>query len=231
MRVVFVHGACVRDGSWWWHRTAALLQAGGVPSVSPMLPSCGEAGRPGGTDGAGLAEDVSAVRQVLQDRDEPTIVVAHSYGGIVTAEAAAGIESVRHLILISSYLPEIGQSLSDFGDGTPAPFLDVDLEAGTFGVRPELLADTFLQDCDADIQTQALEHLARQSVRVTGQPVAAAAWQQVASTYVVCTQDRGTPAGLQREFARKASEIIELDTGHHPFLSQPAAVRDLVLSR
>ena len=25
MRVVFVHGACVRDGSWWWHRTAGLL--------------------------------------------------------------------------------------------------------------------------------------------------------------------------------------------------------------
>lgn len=29
MRVVFVHGACVRDGSWWWHRTAELLQERG----------------------------------------------------------------------------------------------------------------------------------------------------------------------------------------------------------
>ncbi|WP_211173578.1 alpha/beta fold hydrolase [Pseudonocardia xinjiangensis] len=96
-----------------------------------------------------MTEDVAAVRQVLQDSDEPTVVVAHSYGGIVTAEAAAGVASVRHLLLISSYLPEVGQSLSEFGDGTPAPFLDVDLAAGTFGVRPELLVDTFLQDCDA----------------------------------------------------------------------------------
>ena len=139
MRVVFVHGACVRDGSWWWHRTAELLQERGVPSVAPALPSCGEAGLPGGAGGPGLPEDVAAVRQVLQDGDEPTIVVAHSYGGIVTAEAAAGIGSVRHLLLVSSYLPEVGQSLSDFGDGTPAPFLDVDPDAGTFGVRPELL--------------------------------------------------------------------------------------------
>ena len=229
MRVVFVHGACVRDGSWWWHRTAELLQERGVPSVCPALPSCGEAEDPGGAAGPGLAEDVAAVRRVLQDGDEPTIVVAHSYGGIVTAEAAAGVGSVRHLLLVSSYLPEVGQSLSAFGNGSPAPFLDVDLDAGTFGVRPELLTETFLQDCDADVQAQAPAHLARQNVQVTAQPVSAAAWQHVPTTYLVCAEDRGTPAGLQREFARRAGRVVELDAGHHPFLSQPAAVRDLVL--
>ena len=230
MRVVFVHGACVQDGSWWWHRTAKLLQERGVPSMAPALPSCGEAGEPGGADGPGLPEDVAAVRQVLQDGDEPTVVVAHSYGGIVTAEAAAGVGSVRHLLLVSSYLPEVGQSLSDFGDGNPAPFLVVDPDAGTFQVRPELLVDTFLQDCDPEIQVQAADYLARQSVQVTGQPVGAAAWQQVPSTYLVCAQDRGTPARLQRGFARRAGGVVDLDAGHHPFLSQPAAVRDLLLS-
>ncbi|MEV6564861.1 alpha/beta hydrolase [Streptomyces kronopolitis] len=230
MRVVFVHGACVRDGSWWWHRTAELLRERGVPSVAPALPSCGEAGPSGGVSGPGLPEDVAAVRQVLRAGDEPTLVVAHSYGGIVTAEAAAGIASVRHLALVSSYLPEIGQSLSDFGDGGPAPFLDVDPDAGTFGVRPELLVDTFLQDCDPEVQAQAADHLARQSLRVTAQPVGAAAWQQLASTYLVCAQDRGTSPRLQREYARRAGSVVELDAGHHPFLSRPAAVRDLLLS-
>ena len=169
------------------------------------------------------------MRQVLQDGDEPTIVVAHSYGGIVTAEAAAEVSSVRHLLLVSSYLPEVGQSLSDFGDGTPAPFLDVDPEGGTFGVRPESLMETFLQDCDPETQAQAAARLARQSVQVTAQPVGAAAWQQVPSTYLVCAQDRGTPARAQREFARRAGAVVEFDTGHHPFLSRPAAVQDLLL--
>ena len=230
MRVVFVHGACVRDGSWWWHRTAQLLLDQGVPSVAAALPSCGEAGTPAGTGGPGLDEDVAAVRLILRDGDEPTIVVAHSYGGIVTAAAAADVGTVRHLLLISSYLPEVGQSLSDFSDGNPAPFLDIDPDAGTFGVRPELLVDTFLQDCDPDLQVQAVDHLSRQSVQVTGQPVGAAAWQQVPATYLVCAQDRGTPVRLQREFARRADNVVELDAGHHPFLSQPAAVRDLVLN-
>lgn len=230
MRVVFVHGACVRDGSWWWDRTARLLLDRGVRSVAPALPSCGEAGVPAGADGPGLADDVAAVRLVLMDGDEPTIVVAHSYGGIVTAEAADGISAVRHLLLVSSYLPEVGQSLSDFGNGNPAPFLDIDPDAGTFGVRPELAVDTFLHDCDPDTQAQAPDHLARQSVKVTGQRVGAAAWQQMPTTYLVCAQDRGTPARQQREFARRASSVVELDAGHHPFLSQPAAVCDLLLN-
>ncbi|MET9388283.1 alpha/beta hydrolase [Streptomyces sp. NPDC002928] len=230
MRVVFVHGACVRDGSWWWHRTAELLHERGVLSVAPALPSCGEAGLPGGAGGPGLSEDVAAVRQALLNSAEPTVVVAHSYGGIITAEAAACVRSVRHLVMVSSYLPEVGQSLSEFGDGSPAPFLDVDPDAGTFGVRPELLVDTFLQDCDPEVQAQAADRLARQSVQVTGQPVRAAAWQQVPSTYLICAQDRGTPPRLQREFARRAGSVVELDAGHHPFLSQPAAVRDLLLS-
>ncbi|MFD7875867.1 alpha/beta fold hydrolase [Streptomyces sp. NPDC059766] len=229
MRVVFVHGACVRDGSWWWHRTAELLRERGVLSVAPALPSCGEANLPAGTEGPGLSEDVAAVRQALLDGDESTVVVAHSYGGIVTAEAAAGVGSVRHLLLVSSYLPDVGQSLSEFGDGSPAAFLDVDPDAGTFGVRPELLVDTFLQDCGPDVQAQAADHLARQSVKVTGQRVGAAAWQQLPSTYLVCTQDRGTPPRLQREFARRADSVVEIDAGHHPFLSQPTAIRDLLL--
>jgi pimeloyl-ACP methyl ester carboxylesterase len=230
MRVVFVHGACVQDGAWWWQRTDELLQQRGVQSTAVKLPSCGEAGYPAGGSGPGLPEDVAALRQLLRDDDEPTVVVAHSYGGIVTAEAAAGIASVQHLLLISSYLPDVGQSLSSFGDGSPAPFLDIDMDNATFGVRPAMLVETFLQDCDPDTQTQAATRIARQSLQVTQQPVQSAAWQQVPTTYLVCTQDKGTPAMLQREFARRARNVVEVEAGHHPFLSQPATVRDLLLS-
>jgi len=227
MRVVFVHGACVRDGAWWWHRTAELLQQRGIASTAPGLPSCGEAGAAGGTDGPGLDEDVAAVRQVLLDGDEPTVVVAHSYGGIVTAEAALGVAAVRHLVLVSSYLPEVGESLSTFGGPEPAPFLDVDPGAGTFGARPELFAGTFMHDCP-ELADDAVRRLARQSASVLGQPVTAAAWQHVPTTYLVCAEDRGTPAAAQREFARRADAVVELETGHHPFLSRPQAVADLL---
>jgi len=231
MRVVFVHGACVRDGAWWWHRTAALLAERGVASVAAALPSCGEAGVPAGTDGPGLAEDAAALRGLLQATDEPAVVVAHSYGGIVAAQAAAGVAAVAHLVLVSSYLPEVGQGLQDFGGPEPAPFLDADPAGGTFGVRPDQLVPVFLQDCDEPVRAAAPQRLARQSLRVTGQAVTAAAWHDVPSTYLVCARDLGTPAARQRRFAERAGEVVELDAGHHPFLSRPDAVRDLVLSR
>lgn len=229
MRVVFVHGACVQDGAWWWHPTGELLAERGVHSAAPMLPSCGETGEVTGADGPGLAADVAAVRAVLTGSEEPAVVVAHSYGGIVTAEAAAGVDAVQHLLLVSSYLPEVGESLSSFGTEEPAPFLDIDPGGGTFTVRADAVADTFLQDCDVEVQRQALSRMARQSVAVLQQPVGATAWKELDSTYLVCAQDRGTPAERQRTFARRASRVVELETGHHPFLSRPAAVADLVL--
>ena len=230
MRVVFVHGACVRDGSWWWHRAAAALHERGISSVAPPLPSCGEGGRPAGPHGPGLPEDVAAVRAALTERDEPVVVVAHSYGGILAAEAAAGAQTVRHLVFVSSYLPEPGESLSTFGADPPPPFLDFDPDGGTFGARPELFAETFAQDCPPDIARDAAALLVRQTLAVTRQPVRAAAWHDVPATYVICTEDRGTPAAAQRQFSRRADTVIEVKAGHHPFLSQPQTIAGIIAS-
>ena len=218
MRVVFVHGACVKDGSWWWHPTAELLLDRGVPSEAPLLPSCGETG---GSLG-GLREDVAAVRAVLSASDEPTVVVAHSYGGIVAAEAAAG---VHHLLLVSSYLPEVGESLSTFGGEAPAPFLDIDPEGGTFTVRQDALAETFLQDCGPEIQQQATEKTARQSLAVLEAPVRSAAWQHVAEHVPRLRRGprhaRRAPAPVRREGrtgrrARRRPPPVPVPAGRRP---------------
>jgi len=235
VRVVFVHGACVRDGAWWWQPTGDLLAGSGVSSAAVLLPSCGETGAPVGGVGPGLADDVAALREELaagggddEDDRDGVVVVAHSYGGLVAAEAVTGVTSVTHLVLVSSYLPLPGESLSSFGGPEPAPFLDVDAASGTFGVRPEELLPTFVQDCP-EVASEAADRLARQSLAVLGHPVQTAGWQEVATTYLVCTEDRGTPAGAQRRFAERADRVVEVAAGHHPFISQPRAVADLVL--
>jgi pimeloyl-ACP methyl ester carboxylesterase len=134
MRVVFIHGACVKDGAWWWHPTADLLAQRGIESAAPLLPSCGETGETPNAEGPGVGDDVASVRKELLQSNEPTVVVGHSYGGIVAAQAAADVETVKHIVLISSYLPEVGESLSTFGSEEPAAFLRIDPDAGTFTV-------------------------------------------------------------------------------------------------
>jgi pimeloyl-ACP methyl ester carboxylesterase len=218
MKIVFVHGACVRDGAWWWARVAALLRAEGIESTSALLPSCGETGV---SSAASLAEDVEAVAELLRP-DDPTIVVAHSYGGVV-ATAAAVEGDVRHLVYVSSFLPAVGESLSTFSGPVPPPFLEFSAD-GTFSAVPSMMRDRFLHDCDDETTEAAIARLTRQTASVNAEPVKAAAWSKIPSTYLVCADDRATPPELQRSQAERAGRVVELPTGHHPMLSRPDLV-------
>lgn len=229
MELLFVHGALVRDGAWWWEPTATLLEARtGVRSRAVTLPSCGET--PSGRPEGGLAEDAAALRIALDDADGEVVVVAHSYGGTVVAEAGAH-PAVAHLVLVSSYLPDVGLSQGAImadeadpvvvavdGDGTVA----VDgYDATSFGAR-------FLQDADEGTQREAWSRVTRQSVAAFAAPTTAAGWQGVDTTYVVCVEDRSTSLALQRGYAARASRTVELPTGHHPFISRPDLVVDVL---
>jgi pimeloyl-ACP methyl ester carboxylesterase len=224
MRVVFVHGAFVRDGAWWWAPAGRLLAERGIASTAVALPSCGEAGTPPTGTGPGLADDVAAVRAALDADPEPAIVVAHSYGGMVVSEAAAGHPAVAGLAYISSFLPEPGQSLADLAASrNPVPTRQHD--DGSVSVIDHDLVPRFLHDvADPDLVSRARARLTPQSAAVFGTPVRAAAWQEVPAWYLVCADDRSTDPARQREHAARADRAIELPAGHHPFLSRPDLV-------
>jgi pimeloyl-ACP methyl ester carboxylesterase len=228
MDLVFVHGALVRDGAWWWRPAAALLeQRTGVRSA---LPSCLGDDTAGGlaVPGAGLAADAAALRCALDSVDDPegAIVVAHSYGGTVVAEAGAHT-AVARLLYISSYLPDVGTSQAGIGDAEPDPVSIAPNPDGTLalsGYSPSAFAERFLQDVDPRLHAGAWERLTVQSAAAFTTPVSAAGWRGVDSTYLVCADDRNTSTGLQRFHAARATRSVELPTGHHPFLSQPELV-------
>ncbi|MCU1404053.1 MAG: alpha/beta hydrolase [Glaciihabitans sp.] len=224
MELIFVHGALVRDGQWWWQPTAdLLLERTGIRSRAVALPSCGET-----TEeelAGGLVADAAALRRELDGVDS-AIVVGHSYGGTVIAEAGRH-PAIEHLLYISSYLPDVGQaqgmimsgesdpvSIGDNGDGTLGV---VGYDAASFGQR-------FLQDTDTDTQRLAFERVTTQAVGAFITPTTAAGWQGVDSTYLICGQDHSTSVELQRFHAGRATRSVELPTGHHPFISRPELV-------
>jgi pimeloyl-ACP methyl ester carboxylesterase len=230
MELIFVHGALVRDGRWWWRPTAELLrERTGIRSRALALPSCGETTpdeQPGG-----LVADAAALRGALDEIEAEhgagsAIVVGHSYGGTVIAEAGAH-PAVAHLLYVSSYLPDVGQSqgavmsgesdpvsIGDNGDGT----LSVSgYDAGSFGAR-------FLQDADEATQRAAWERVTAQSAAAFMTPTTAAGWQGVDSTYIVCADDRSTSVELQRWHAARATRAVEVAAGHHPFITRPEVV-------
>ncbi|MFD4249665.1 alpha/beta hydrolase [Amycolatopsis thermoflava] len=204
MRVVFVHGALVGDAAWWWSRMTPLLPE----SVAVELPSCG-----GGGD---LYTDVAAVRAALDDG--PAVLCGHSYGGVVMTEAAADHRAARHLVYVDSYLPDVGESLADVTGGV-APVEPAG--EGLVSLRPSL-APRYVHDCDPEVAADAMTRLVPQTAAAFTQPVRAAAWRSLPSTYVVCADDPATPPEVQREQAKRAGTVVEMACGHHPFLTRPA---------
>ncbi|WP_349899847.1 alpha/beta hydrolase [Parafrigoribacterium soli] len=230
MELIFTHGALVRDGQWWWKRAADLLEERtGIRSRSVLLPSTGETT----TDEAagGLVADAAALRRELDDVDS-AIVVGHSYGGTVIAEAGRH-PAVAHLLYVSSYLPDVGQSQAAIVSGESDPVSIGDNGDGTLSVSgydASSFAARFLQDADEAAQVQAWERVTAQSAGAFMTPTSAAGWEGVDSTYVVCGQDRSTSLELQRFHAARATRSVELPTGHHPFISRPDLVVDEIQS-
>lgn len=251
MELIFVHGALVRDGQWWWQRTAdLLLERTGIRSRSLALPSCGEVGDLNDADanaadrdstagpgavglaeaapGAdGLAADAAALRAELDAVDE-AIVVGHSYGGTVIAEAGAH-PAIAHLLYVSSYLPDAGQSQGAIMSGETDPVSITDAGGGMLGVSGYDAASfgaRFLQDADEQTQREAWERVTTQAAAAFVTPTTAAGWQGVDSTYIVCGDDRSTSVELQRSHASRATRSVELPTGHHPFITRPDLVVD-----
>jgi pimeloyl-ACP methyl ester carboxylesterase len=222
MKIVFVHGALVFDGAWWWSRMVEPLAALGLGSRAVELPSC--VAPPGASGGAvgDMYADADAVRAALDEEDEPVVLVGHSYGGMVITDAAAGHGNVKHLIYVTSVMPEHDETMASLGgSGEPGPWMDPRPEDGTMGIKADLTPDAFMQDCDEEAVAGALKRLTRQPLAIFGQTPRAVAWREKPSTYVVCAEDRATPPEVQREYARRAGRVLELPTGHHPMLSRP----------
>jgi pimeloyl-ACP methyl ester carboxylesterase len=222
--VVLVHGAW--GGSWCWERVVPLLEAREVRTATVDLPSVG--GPPDGT--GSLAGDAGAVVDVLDALEGPFLVCGHSYGGMVVTHAAAGREDVRRLVYLCAFMPDTGESLYALTGG-PGPWMDV-LEDGR--TLPDLahVAAVGYADSDPATRASAIARLRPQVPTPFSEPVPAAAWRDIPSTYVVCTEDRSLPVGVQREvFAPRAGEVVELVASHQPYYSMPDRIAELLAER
>src|SRR6201992_4474703 len=95
--IVLVHGAFVDQTS--WQPVADILTKKGynVTLVENPLTS--------------LAADVDATKQALAKQDGKTVLVGHSWGGVVITEAGND-PKVSALVYVSALAPDVGQSMA-----------------------------------------------------------------------------------------------------------------------
>lgn len=199
--LLLVHGAW--HGSWCWEPLRTLLENDGWRVDTVDLPSVGSSHH-------GMYDDAQAIREAING---PTVIVAHSYGGIPATQAAAGQPNVQHLIYVAAFQPDIGDSLLGMVGGTPPPWWQEDGEV-IHAKTPETVFFNYVADPPTD-------KLRPQSYRAFTDQVTNAAWRYTDSTYVICSNDNAIPVFAQEAMSQRATATERLDAGHSPFLSCP----------
>ncbi|MEA5362708.1 alpha/beta hydrolase [Amycolatopsis sp., V23-08] len=215
--LLLVHGAW--HGSWCWEPVQTLLVAHGWRVETVDLPSVAP-----DEDRPGLHDDARAVRAALDAIDGPVVVVAHSYGGAPVSEGAAGAPNVVHLVYVTAFQLDEGESLLGVVGGQPPSWWKVDGDLFT----PLTPHEIFFADVDPDVAAKAIARLRPQSYAVASDQLTAAAWKTVPSTYVVCEDDNAIPVFAQEAMAGRAGHVERLPSSHSPFLSHPAELTAIV---
>jgi pimeloyl-ACP methyl ester carboxylesterase len=111
------------------------------------------------------------------------------------------------------------------GSDGPPSWWDVRPEQGFMdALRPE---EVFYNDVDPATAAEYSGRLNHQSLDV-GHPLTDAAWRHVPTSYVLCELDGATPVDAQEAMSRRTRRIHRLQSGHCPFISQPAEVAEII---
>jgi pimeloyl-ACP methyl ester carboxylesterase len=215
--VVLVHGLFA-DGSCWSEVIARLQTAGlHVTSVQNPLTT--------------LPEAVASAERVLARQDGPTVLVGHSFSGMIVTDAGVH-PNVSALVYVAARAPDAGEDYTALAKGYPTP----PASAGIMfdGDEGRLSEEAFLRDFAGDLPeakakvlhaVQEPFHKALLAGKTTH-----AAWRSKPSYYAVSTEDRTINPDLERFMAKRmGAKTIEVKASHLSLISQPDAITQLIL--
>lgn len=215
--IVLVHGGFV-DGSGW-------------QAVYDLLTSDGYNVRVVQNPTLSLEGDVAATRQVIDAQDGPVVLVGHSYGGVVITEAGLS-DKVAALVYIAAFAPDKSESVNTLianpPPGAPVPPILPPQDGFLFLDREQFPA-SFAGDLPVEQARFMADSQVPWGVEALSGAVTEAAWRTKPSWYLVATDDRMIPPPAQRAMSERAGSTVRETPGSHSvYLSQPAAVADLI---
>ena len=215
--IVLVHGLFA-DGSCWTEVIPRLQEAGfNVTSVQNPLTT--------------LDEAVAEARRVLARQDGPTVLVGHSFSGMIVTEA--GIDpNVSAVVYVAARAPDAGEDYTELAKGFPTPPASAGIVFD--GDEGRLTEAAFLRDFAGDLPPARAKVLYAvqqpfHKALLTGK-TQHAAWRSKPSFYAVSTQDRTINPDLQRYMAKRmGATTIEVNASHLSLISHPKEISDLIL--
>ena len=215
--VVLVHGLFA-DGS-CWSKVIARLQKAGLNATSVQNPL------------TTLPEAVASAERVLARQDGPTVLVGHSFSGMIVTEAGMH-PNVSALVYVAARAPDAGEDYTALAKTYPTPPASAGIVFD--GDEGRLSEAAFLHDFAGDLpEAKAKVLYAVQEpfhkALLTGKTTQAA-WRSKPSFYAVSTEDRTINPDLERFMAKRmGAKTIEVKASHLSLISQPDAITQLIL--
>jgi pimeloyl-ACP methyl ester carboxylesterase len=216
--VVLVHGAFL-DGSSWNGVVAKLQQKGyHVSSVQNPLTS--------------LADDVAATRRVLARQQGPTMLVGHSWGGVVITEVGANAPNVAGLVYIAAIAPDLHESTADLMKrAAPMPAgqaIIADSSGFLWLDRTKYHAD-FAADVPENLTRVLSAAQVPISAKASSETVSQVAWKEKPSWYVLTTKDRAVSPAVEQFMAdRMGATVVPMASSHLAPVSHAGAIADVI---
>jgi pimeloyl-ACP methyl ester carboxylesterase len=214
---VLVHGLFA-DGS-CWSEVIARLQAAGINATAVQNPL------------TRLDASVAATRRALALQDGPTVLVGHSFAGMIVTEA--GVEpKVASLVYVAARAPDAGEDYTALASRFPTPPATAGIVwSGEYGQLGEA---AFLRDFAGDLPAAKARVLYAVQAPFERTLLAGktthAAWRSKPSWYAVSTEDRTINPDLERFMAKRmGATTIEVKASHLSLISQPDTIARLIL--
>jgi pimeloyl-ACP methyl ester carboxylesterase len=225
--IVLVHGGYADSSC--WNGTLQYLQGEGYTTICGSNPL------------RGIPTDAPYIGSLLDSISGPVVLVAHSMGGTVITNAAAGRSNVKALVYIAAFVPDVGETQGDLINkfpgsevlpvSVPVPYTKPD---GSIGTDLYLSKDGQAAFA-ADVSTGTFRLLQATQRPFDADsfiyPTQAAAWRTIPSWGLVAGRDKAIPPACERWMYSRANfrQIVEVPTSSHcAMLSHPQIVADLI---
>jgi pimeloyl-ACP methyl ester carboxylesterase len=196
--VVLVHGLFA-DGS-SWSEVIARLQAAGLNATAVQNPL------------TMLPDAVASAQRVLARQDGQTVLVGHSFSGMIVTEAGVH-PNVSALVYVAPWAPDVGEDYTALAKTFPTPSASAGIVFD--GDEGRLSKAAFLRDFAGDLPEAKAKVLYAvqepfQKALLTGKTTQAA-WRSKPSFYAVSTEDRTINPDLERFMAKRiGAKTIEV---------------------
>lgn len=234
MNIILIHGSW--HGAWCWYKVVPHLRAAGHTVHVPDLPAHGRDWRfaRGRITLGAMAHHVC---RLLDQLDEPALIVAHSRGGIVASTVAEmRPDKVHATVYLAAYMLNHGERVADYfrmdKDSLVRANLRINRCSLTDSLAEHAQRPALYADCDeADVE------LARSLL--TDEPslpalsrlrISAANYGQVTRHYIQLTQDKAVSLALQEKMVASTAcaSVTKIEASHSAYFSRPLELSNVI---